>query len=197
MWFYMFLLFLVRLIGKLFFNIKVKGLENIPKNGRVLLCPNHISNFDPPFVAAYVKRYTYFMAKEEIFKNKFLAIIFNWVGAFPVKRGFKDTKAFKMSLSVLENNQVLCIFPEGTRSKDGKLGKGHQGAAVFALKTSSPVIPVAISGKFKLFNTLTIEYGKPIYLVPKEANKITSEDSVNGINIIMSEIENLLNKNRQ
>ncbi len=140
----------------------VVGIENFPKDGGVLLCTNHIENLDPPVVGITAPRPVHFMAKEELFSVPVLGKIISNVHAFPVKRGFNDREALRKGLSVLKEGHVLGLFPEGTRSKTGELGKGMAGAGFFALRSNAAVVPCAIIGPYKPFKRLKVVYGKPI-----------------------------------
>jgi len=173
------------------YRIKVEGLEHFPKDGGVLLCTNHISNFDPPVVGVTAPRKVLFMAKDELFKVPVLKQLLNNFGTFPVKRGGGDREALRAGLKVLKDGNVLGLFPEGTRSKDGKLGKGQPGAGFFALRSTAAVVPCAIIGPYKSFCTLRVVYGKPINMEEYRGKKISAEEMTN---IIMEEINNLLQK---
>jgi len=173
------------------YRIKVEGLEHFPKDGGVLLCTNHISNFDPPVVGVTAPRKVLFMAKDELFKVPVLKQLLNNFGTFPVKRGGGDREALRAGLKVLKDGNVLGLFPEGTRSKDGKLGKGQPGAGFFALRSTAAVVPCAIIGPYKSFRTLRVVYGKPINMEEYRGKKISAEEMTN---IIMEEINNLLQK---
>lgn len=136
--------FLVSVLFKILFKIKVIGKENIPKNGPVIICSNHISNYDPPTVGMTAPRTIHFMAKEELFEKKGLGFILRNVNAFPVKRGMRDRNALRKGLKLLDEGKVLGLFPEGTRSKDGVVKKGLAGAGFFAMRSNATVIPCAI-----------------------------------------------------
>lgn len=173
------------------YKIKVEGLENFPKDGGVLLCTNHISNFDPPVVGITASRKVYFMAKAELFNVPVLKDLLKNFGTFPVKRGGGDREALRAGLKVLKDGNVLGLFPEGTRSKDGQLGKGLPGAGFFALRSTAAVVPCAIIGPYKPFKTLRVVYGKPIHMDEYREKKISTEEMTE---IIMEEIGNLLKK---
>jgi 1-acyl-sn-glycerol-3-phosphate acyltransferase len=173
------------------YKIKVEGLENFPKDGGVLLCTNHISNFDPPVVGITASRKVYFMAKAELFNVPVLKDLLKNFGTFPVKRGGGDREALRAGLKVLKDGNVLGLFPEGTRSKDGQLGKGLPGAGFFALRSTAAVVPCAIIGPYKPFKTLRVVYGKPIHMDEYREKKISTEEMTE---IIMGEIGNLLKK---
>ncbi|MCM3440820.1 lysophospholipid acyltransferase family protein [Metabacillus halosaccharovorans] len=173
------------------FRIKVEGLEHFPKEGGVLLCTNHISNFDPPVVGVTAPRKVLFMAKAELFNVPVLKQLLSNFGTFPVKRGGGDREAIRAGLKVLKEGHVLGLFPEGTRSKDGKLGKGQAGAGFFALRSTAAVVPCAIIGPYKSFRTLRVVYGKPINMEEFRDKKINAEEMTS---IIMEEINKLIQK---
>lgn len=153
---------IVKLIMSCLYRIETKGLENIPKEGAVLLCANHIHNLDPPLVGITMKRPVVFMAKEELFKVPILGKIVRKANAFPIKRGKADREAIRIGLKTLREGKVLGIFPEGTRSRTGELGKGLSGVGFFALRSDATVIPCAIIGPYKLFRKVKIIYGNPV-----------------------------------
>ncbi|MFD1018504.1 lysophospholipid acyltransferase family protein [Thalassobacillus hwangdonensis] len=173
------------------YRIKVYGKENIPSNGPVIICSNHISNLDPPIVGITSSRDIYFMAKEELFRNKFLNKLLTGLHAFPVKRGMRDRNALRQGLKALDDGETLGLFPEGTRSKDGKVGKGLAGAGFFALRSEASVVPCAIIGPYKKFKSLKVVYGKPIDLTAMREEKASAQVVTD---LIMSEIEKLTKK---
>lgn len=173
------------------YRIKVEGRENFPKEGGVLLCTNHISNFDPPVVGVTAPRKVFFMAKAELFKVPILKDLLHNFGTFPVNRGGSDREALRTGLKILKEGNVLGFFPEGTRSKNGELGKGQAGAGFFALRSTAAVVPCAIIGPYKPFKTLRVIYGKPINMDEYREKKIAADEMSN---IIMDEIGKLLKK---
>lgn len=147
---------------KIVYRFKVVGKENIPKNGAVIICGNHRTFLDPPLIEVTCGRYTRFLAKEELTKNKFLAFL-GWVfESILVKRDSKDVAALKESLKVLKNGDCLALFPEGTRNGIAKGEKVKDGAAFFAVRSGAPVIPCGIKGGEKGNKKVTITYGKPL-----------------------------------
>lgn len=148
----------------LIYNLKFEGLENVPEDRGFILCSNHISDLDPILVAIRVKPQCFFMAKEELFHIPILGPIVRALGAFPVARGKGDTAAIDRAVEVVNSGHVLAIFPEGTRTKDGKLLKLKSGAIVVASKTGGDLLPCVVKkGKRKfLRRTVTIKYGKVI-----------------------------------
>ncbi len=148
----------------LFFNVKTVGIENIPKNGGVMVCCNHQSLFDVVFLIAKLPFTINFMAKQELFKNKLFGAIISKMGAFPVNREIGDLSAVKKSMDLLEKGNVLGIFPEGKRNPVGRPQKCKAGAALIALQTKSPILPVAINytGKKRIFGKVIISIGQVI-----------------------------------
>ncbi|RWZ60249.1 1-acyl-sn-glycerol-3-phosphate acyltransferase [Halobacillus fulvus] len=157
------------------FRIKVIGRENIPKEGPVIICSNHISNFDPPIVGITSNRNIYFMAKEELFKNRVIGGILKRVHAFPIKRGMRDRNALRKGLEVLKEQHALGLFPEGTRQKSGEVGQGLAGAGFFALRSEAYIVPCAIIGPYQKFKPLKVVYGKPIDMQSYREEKASAQ----------------------
>jgi 1-acyl-sn-glycerol-3-phosphate acyltransferase len=130
-------------------RFKIYGAENIPRHGGVLVASNHISGYETVFLPwAVMKRYPMQMvwapAKEELFSNPLLGTLFRSWGAFPVKRG-RDVRAGKLLNELLEAEKVM-LFPEGTRNRDGVLGKGNRGVGKLIYDIRPAVVPTALSG---------------------------------------------------
>lgn len=184
----------VRAILQPIYRFEVIGHENIPKEGGVLICSNHISNLDPPVVGVTAApRQVHFMAKAELFNVPILGPLVRSFGTFPVKRGLSDREALRVSLKILKDGKILGLFPEGTRSVNGELGKGMSGAGFFALRSDAAVVPCAIIGPYKSFRRLKVVYGKPIHMDELRENKASTADVTE---VIMSEIGNLIEKNK-
>ncbi|MBO8176619.1 lysophospholipid acyltransferase family protein [Aeribacillus pallidus] len=193
MTFYSFAKFVAGSILKPLYRIEVKGVEHFPKDGGVLVCANHIDNLDPPTVGVTSPRPIHFMAKEELFRVPVLNYIITKLGAFPVKRGMSDREALKKGLAVLREGNVLGLFPEGTRSKTGELGKGLAGAGFFALRTEAHVVPCAIIGPYKPFRRVKVVYGKPLSMRELKERKASAEEATE---YIMSHIKKLIDENK-
>ncbi|UOQ42693.1 1-acyl-sn-glycerol-3-phosphate acyltransferase [Halobacillus salinarum] len=157
------------------FRIHVVGKKNIPKDGPVIICSNHISNLDPPVVGITSSRNIYFLAKEELFENKFLGGILKRVHAFPIKRGMRDRNALRKGLDVLKNNHALGLFPEGSRQKNGEIGQGLSGAGFFALRSEATIVPCAIIGPYQKFKQLKVVYGEPIDMTKYRQEKASAK----------------------
>ncbi len=153
--FYDFAKGVVKVIFKPLYRVEVIGLEHFPKEGGVLLCSNHISNLDPPTVGMSAPRPVHFMAKAELFQKgatkKLMNAINAFPDAFPVKRGMSDREALRNGLKLLKEDKVVGLFPEGTRSLTGELGKGLAGAGFFALRSNAHILPCAVIGPYKPF----------------------------------------------
>lgn len=184
---------LVATILKPLYPLEVTGTHHIPKDGGVLICSNHIDNLDPPVVGVTSPRPIHFMAKAEIFKVPILGKILPQINAFPVKRGMSDREALRKALSILKEGHVLGIFPEGTRSKDGKLGKGLSGVGFFALRSDCVVVPCAIIGPYKMFKKVKVVYGEPIDMESLRKEKASADEATEKI---MESIRSLIEKNK-
>ncbi|MDR6122560.1 1-acyl-sn-glycerol-3-phosphate acyltransferase [Bacillus sp. SLBN-46] len=188
MTFYDFAKSVVSGVFKPWYRIEAIGVENFPKEGGILLCSNHIHNFDPIVVGIMAPRPVHYMAKEEIFRVPVLGNIVRKCNAFPVKRGFGDREALRSGLKVLKEGNVFGLFPEGTRSKTGELGKGLSGAGFFALRSEAFVLPCAVIGPYKSFSKLKVVYGEPIDMSEMRAAKASADEVTE---LIMSEIQKL------
>ena len=147
---------------KLVYRLEINGLENVPKEGPVIFCGNHRSYIDPPLIVATAKRDMKFLAKEELYKNKFLAFLGWAFEAIPVKRDEKDISAIKTSLKDLKEGKCIALFPEGTRNGLEKGEKVKDGVAFFAVRSGAKVVPCGIKGGTKEHKKLTISYGKAL-----------------------------------
>ncbi len=174
MYFYKFLKPILGPIYKLYYNPKIIGSENIPKDGSIVIVGNHKHLMDQCNVIISTKRPVHYMAKKEYFDGKF-AWFFKSVGCIPVNRSIKDNDATKAALDVLNNGFALGLFPEGTRNKTDKfLLPFKYGAVSMAKKTDSYIVPFGISGDYKFrSHNLTIKFGRPFKVTGdlRDANK--------------------------
>ncbi|MBE6037968.1 MAG: 1-acyl-sn-glycerol-3-phosphate acyltransferase [Anaerofustis stercorihominis] len=183
---YKFIRFFAVIYLKIFFGFKVYGKENVPEEGKMILCGNHSSNNDTLMIAMATKRDIHFMAKEELFKNPIIAWVFRKAHAIPVHRDGNDMLAIRNAIRVLGNGEVLGIFPQGTRDKGGihKPDAFKTGVATISVKTCSPVVPVYISEEYKLFRRNRIYVGEPINtweFAPKKPSQEDYDRIANGI----------------
>ncbi len=133
-------------IMKLCYRYKVINKSNIPDDNKgYIIASNHLSFSDPVLLGLGQKRRLNFMAKDELFKNKFFAFIIRHLGAFPVKRGAGDGKAIKNGEDLINEGNLMTIFIEGGRSKTGELMRARSGFAVIAQQTGAPVVPACIT----------------------------------------------------
>jgi len=176
--FYAFLCRLSKLYFKLFYRVSFQGVENVPKEGAIIICSNHISLLDMFLFAPHLyPRKIHFMAKQELFKIPVLSGIVNALGAYPVNRGKGDLQSAKTTLKLLNEGKAVGIFPEGTRrNKSKKKVKPKYGAVLFALESGAPIVPVGIFGNYRLFSKLKVVYGKPFNLPYKTGEKVAKEE---------------------
>lgn len=165
---------------RLFNRVKIRHLEQLPMKGPVMLIVNHLSLWDPVYLFCLIRRKLNFMGKSELFDIPVLGWILRHVYVFPVKRNTIDRNALKTAAEALEREEVLVIFPEGTRSRDGRLLPLKEGAALFAYRSDCIVIPVAMSNTPKTFpkgfrQSVTVSFGAPIDLTPYKAMKNRGE----------------------
>ncbi|MCH3971879.1 MAG: 1-acyl-sn-glycerol-3-phosphate acyltransferase [Oscillospiraceae bacterium] len=158
---------------------RVRGKENIPKKGAAILCINHMRNSDPVRIFLSCHRQVFFLGKQELFQNKFLAWVLRNVGVIPIQRGRGDVGAINSAGKHLESGDLLGVFIEGTRSKDGSLGKPKAGAAMLSWRYHVPVIPCCITAKDghlpQSFEKCCVTYGKP--LTPEELGLLEGKGS--------------------
>lgn len=156
---------LLRWIFTPIFRMKVIGKENVPKEGALLLCSNHVSAMDPILLGIIQPRQVCYMSKAELFQNKFLGAVLRGLGAFPVERGTGGADALANAYRLLDENAVVGVFIEGTRSKTGELLRPKTGAALLRYRSGAPIVPVCITaegGKPRPFHRTEIRFGKPI-----------------------------------
>ncbi|MCA6072940.1 MAG: 1-acyl-sn-glycerol-3-phosphate acyltransferase [Endomicrobium sp.] len=161
-----------RIVFGLFYRWHIEGVENVPKSRGAIIAPNHMSFFDPPLAGSAMKRPLYFMAKKELFDIPVFGWIIRRTNAFPIKRDSHDMSAVRHAFSLLEQGHLLLMFPEGTRSKNGRLGKARTGSGMVACNAQVPLIPVKIENTNLMlkFKQIRIKYGTPIY-PPKNFTK--------------------------
>jgi len=157
---------IARVVSKFVFRIKVTGRENIPKEGGFILASNHLSYFDPPLVGSWFRRPVYFMAKQELFKNRLFGNIISRTNALPLRRGTIDRAALDSCVEVIERGFGLTVFPEGTRATKGRFLDPKPGVGMVALRARCPIVPAYIHGSNNLKacllgrDRLSITYGE-------------------------------------
>lgn len=190
--FYWFVANLCRIFFSVFFRVDYKGLENVPKEGPLIVCCNHISLLDMFLFAHRIPRKVHFMAKKELFSIPLVNIAVKALGAFPVNRGHGDLNAAKTTLQLLKEGKAVGIFPEGTRRNKikGRV-KPKSGAVLFALESDATILPVGIFGDYRIFSKIKVVYGKPYKLEWDNSEKATKSDLQNMVDDLMDRIYSL------
>ena len=160
---------------KIAFRIRVTGIDNVPVTGRLVLCANHQSNWDPIVLSTFYPRKIAWMSKKELFEKKTMATALKWLGVFPVDRQIADVSAVKTALRILKDDRILGIFPEGTRVREHKPENAKAGVAMLAVKSKAPVQPVYITSSYKLFTSLEITIGETVDYSAKYPGKLENE----------------------
>jgi len=136
----------VVLLMRAWFRLRVRGAEHIPSSGPALIVSNHQSILDPPVIGGAARRQIYFLAKAELFQIPLFGWLFRALHARPVRREGSDPGALRTAALLLEEGKALLVFPEGTRSLDGRLGRGKPGVGMLAITSGAPVVPAYVSG---------------------------------------------------
>jgi cytidylate kinase len=187
------------------FRLEVVGAENIPKHGGVIIAPNHRSLIDHPAVGVATKRQIWFMAKSELFKNKWAAKFLRAMNSFPVNRGKPDRASLQKCLQLLDAGELVGIYPEGTRKPDSRFEELEDGFTYIALKSGAPIVPVALSGteavlphgrRFPRFVKIRILIGEPFRLGERQAGMLprarireATEEAKRRLDAVMDELE--------
>lgn len=179
---YAFLRWLMRTIVHVYLAglFELRGIDNIPTTGPVILCPNHAGTIDPPLVPAFVPRAdTWSMAKSEYFRRPLIRFFFTRYNAFPVVRHTADRGAIKRSFDLLKDGHILVIYPEGTRIDSGMLARPEPGAGFIAQRAGCQVVPVALTGTRECLPKgarwprrvrVTLSFGRPFTIATRRAD---------------------------
>ena len=189
----------VRILLLLLTRCQLKGKENVPSQGPLLIVSNHIALTDPIIIGAVIDRKVAFMAKEELFRFKFSRFFLRNLGAFPVYRGRMDVEALRQALQVLAEGKALVMFPEGRRSQNSQLQSAFLGSALIALRGGALVLPIGISGTESIKGVawllrrprVAVNIGCPFSLPPVDG-RLTKEKRAELTHSIMSHIAELL-----
>ena len=198
-WFYYVSRLLMRLLLILLTRWRVRGRDNIPGEGPLLIVANHLNLADPPLLGVSLSRRVVFMAKEELFRSRFSGYFVRSFGAFPVHRERMDREALRQAKRVLADGLALVMFPEATRSKNAQLQPAFPGSALIALRSGAPILPVGITGTEKIEGVawilhrpvLTVNIGHPFYL-PSVNSRLTKVEMTELTDFIMGRIAELL-----
>ncbi len=168
-WTYTFARLILTLPTILIYRVRGVGVKNVPREGALVLAPNHFSQMDHFFVGVYLRRKIRFMAKSQMFGPHVLTYIYKHGGVFPVRRGHHDEEAFKTAYEILRQEGMLLVYAEGGRSRSGQMGTPKPGIGRIALESGVPVVPVAIHGSARVrgwkrlrFPQVTVEFGEPL-----------------------------------
>ena len=166
---YWIILPIVWVLIHILWRVEVVGLDKVPRDRAVVLAPNHISDFDPVFVLGMILDFSRYriLAKKELFKNPFIGWFLGCLGAVPIDRGKGDTETIDRVIAECKQGTKVLVFPEGTRSKDGRLGKMKSGAFVIAAKAGADILPCRIiydtpDARMHLFCRIRICFGELI-----------------------------------
>lgn len=196
--------FLQGITLSIFADLKVRGRENVPPMGPLIVVANHQSNFDPPLLGVAIPRRLRFLAKDGLFRNTLASWFLSSYGAFPLNREGADVRAYRWALKQLELDQALVMFPEGTRSR-GQMKKAHPGVAQLAVKSQAPILPVGITGTERLgtflrvFNPtgkITVNIGT-VFTLPAMEGKLSKEVLDSLTDMIMYRVAALLPESYQ
>jgi 1-acyl-sn-glycerol-3-phosphate acyltransferase len=161
-----------RALFRVYFRVRVTGRRHVPAAGGVIIAPNHVSNLDPPIVGSQFWRHHYTVGKRELFRSPIAATILRQWGAIPVDRRRPGKELFTDLVGFLRSGEALVLFPEGTRSRDGRLGNAQRGVATLALAARVPVVPVFVAGTRTAMprgtylprpKRVTVAFGPPIW----------------------------------
>ena len=189
----------VRILLLLLTRCQLKGKENVPAQGPLLIVSNHINLTDPIIIGAVIDRKVAFMAKEGLFRSKFSRFFMRNLGAFPVHRGRVDVEALRQALQVMAEGKALLMFPEGRRSQNSQLQSALLGSALIASRSGALILPIGISGTENIRGVawllhlprITINIGCPFSL-PPVSGRLTKEKRAELTRSIMSRIAGLL-----
>jgi 1-acyl-sn-glycerol-3-phosphate acyltransferase len=179
--FFAFCRFFCRWACVLYFKTRAFGQRHIPDEGGALLVANHQSFMDPVLVCIALQRECQFMARDSLFRNKAFRWLIESLHAFPVRRGAADVGAIKETLRRLKQGKIVVMFPEGTRTPDGRIGSILPGLDAVARKANVPIVPVLIDGVYQAWprnravpnpGDVVIEYDRPI--TPEDYGPLTS-----------------------
>ncbi len=158
------------------FGLRVRGAEHVPASGPALIVSNHQSILDPPVIGGAARRQIYFLAKAELFRIPMFGSLIRALHARPVRREGSDPGALRTAAQLLGEGKALLVFPEGTRSLNGRLGEGKPGAGMLAVTSGAPVVPVYVSGTLEALpkgsawprrSQVSVSFGPALHFKPR------------------------------
>jgi 1-acyl-sn-glycerol-3-phosphate acyltransferase len=185
------------LFFRLYGRLKIYGKEHIPRTGPVLFAGNHASYLDPPldWVAIHGIRKVWGMARDDLWKNKFLAYCLDSIGVIPLRRNSADRAALRLAIELLKAGETVGIFPEGTRTPDGKLLPAQPGIALIVQRTGAPVVPVAIIGTYEMLPRkqkklkrarLIVAFGEPLRFAAEASREEITTKTMEALAAVMT-----------
>lgn len=204
-WFYHPGAAIIGFASRLLWGARIEGVEHLPRTGPFILVTNHCSNLDPLMMGwasgHQIGRVVHFMAKIEMRGWPIVGWLATQAGVYFVRRGERDRAAQQFSLAALADGRPIAIFPEGTRSRTGRLREGKPGAALIAMRSGAPLVPAGISGTHRIFeggrrfpraSRVRIRYGQPFRLPHQPTGRLDRDELAAGTERIMAAIEALL-----
>ena len=184
--FYKFAKAVLMVYYRIFYRIRVRGTENIPADGAVVICANHTSMHDAPLLGAICPRQVHFIAKDSLFTKPLLRNVVDGFGALPMNREKPSMQSLKSALNILKEGRIMGIFLQGGRRESIEADDAKSGVALFAIKGKSNVVPVHIapSKHFRLFSSVSVNIGAPISLEEHYSARVSSE----GLEVIAKDI---------
>jgi 1-acyl-sn-glycerol-3-phosphate acyltransferase len=181
-----------------FLRLDVKGMKNVPKDGALLLVSNHQSYLDPIFCGLFLRRHLFYLGRDSLFRNKYFRLLSYSLNALSVRRDQADITAIKEIIERLKRGCGIVLYPEGTRTRDGRIAEFKPGAALLCKRGGAVIVPVIIDGAFecwprfkKIFffgSKVVVRYGKAI--TSKEAKKMSSRDLAAYLNDRLRQMQN-------
>jgi len=173
-----------RLFCCVFFNMSIRGRENVPRKGPFVLVGNHQSFFDPLFCGMHLKRHLYFLGRDTLFANRALGWLIGSMDTIPVRRGEADFSAIRRVITVLRKGNGICVFPEATRSPNGRIASFKPGFGLLCRRSNATVVPVLIEGAYEVWPRhekcfapgarVVVSYGKAI--APEQVREMTDQE---------------------
>ena len=177
---------IISILAKLLFSLKVTGQENIPENGGVIIASNHLSYLDIPIMACSIKRPVNFIGKRELFTVPLLGSLLRILGGLPIDREKIDRAALREIIKRLNAGSIIVIYPEGTRSLNGRLQPGKPGVGLFVRMSGKRVVPAAIQGTDKAMPAgswlirpapVSIKFGRPLDFMEDQGSGVKGQGS--------------------
>ena len=182
----------------LFFRLRAYGLQNVPTKGAFVLISNHQSFLDPLFCGTPLKKHLHFLARDTLFTNRFFGWLISSVNTIPVRQGEADLPAIRKVIAKLKEGCSVCLFPEGTRSSDGKITPFNPGLSLLCRRGRAAIVPVVIDGAFecwprhkKIFSPggkISVCYGKTI--TPEQVEKMDDRQLADNLTRTLRRMQN-------